>query len=113
MPQNCIGCNDATPNLVLEQLGNLMPIRERFSFLANNIANKIIANHFHSALSIIRELICKNIVKSMFVKSMSKKINEYNVLQISKHPALKNSYELCYFKAIIGIVHPMQEKSIT
>ena len=35
-----LGAMNSTPNLALEQLGNLMPFRERFSFFANNIANQ-------------------------------------------------------------------------
>ena len=35
-----LGAMNSTPNLALEQLGNLMPIRKRFSFFANNIANQ-------------------------------------------------------------------------
>ena len=98
--RTALGAMISTHTLSLEQAANIIPLPERFDFIANSVINKICANNRHPARPFLEKLATLT-NKLKFVNMFAKKTNDHNYISFSIHPLFTIPYEVLANRPIV------------
>ena len=98
-----LGAMQSTHTLGLEQLSNVMPLKERLILLSEGLVNKILSTEHHPAKPFILELIHYQNIPSFF-KNLSSKLRLHNIVCPRLHYMFESPFYVSCFRAFVNFM---------
>lgn len=99
--RTALGAMMSSHTLGLEQIANVMPLRERINFLAEKYINKLLSNNDNPAREVTIDLSRSNMFTHPFTRMITSKLNRYEFISVPRHPMFLVSLEALLFRPVI------------